>query len=163
MATNEQLAELRARYLFILRAKRVGALAALDVAINSIDDAGGPVTSGEKRRWRMLLRDAPANPAIDEARTIEDFAKLWPSSLGAFPADAFDGWDAPPEKPGADLVVDLAPPVEDEEEAAAREKAPKPAGIDLAAILEKRQARAIEEAKRPAPEPRKRITGRRKS
>lgn len=161
MATKTQLAALRERYRHAVRSRRAPVLAALDVEINRAEDFGNDASG--LRASRVALREAPGYDGIRTAESVDDLAALWPSALGDFPADAFDGWDAPPETEGAHVVVDLAPkPLTPEEEKADAERAVD-SSADLARIVEKRRERAKEEATRPpAPPARQRITGRRK-
>jgi hypothetical protein len=61
----------RARHRERLRAARVALLAALDVAINRAEDAGGAKAGKALRARRQALRDELQNPAIDTAETPE--------------------------------------------------------------------------------------------
>jgi len=162
MATEDQLAGLRERYRFVLRARRTPVLEALDHQYSDAFDRGADIALISEAR--IALRDAPANPAIEEASTVADLAAIWPAALGEFPTGAFEGWAAPPERPGVHVVVDLAPKEAPPVDPDAPAPPPAEGSVDhVALILAKRRLKAEEEAKRPPPEPRRqRVTGRRK-
>ena len=59
-----------------IRRKRIAALAALDVEYQRADEEGNQGKKREVAARKQSLRDAPADPAIDAARTPEELTRL---------------------------------------------------------------------------------------
>jgi hypothetical protein len=66
-----------------IRTARAPRLAALDAAFQQADETGDEQGKERVVAEKKALRDAPNNPAIEEAQTPEALRAVWPSELGA--------------------------------------------------------------------------------
>lgn len=64
-----------------IRAARATALAALDVAYQRADEQGDAAAKAAIAAQKQALRDAPADPRIDAASTVEALGAVWPAGL----------------------------------------------------------------------------------
>jgi hypothetical protein len=65
-----------------IRAARAPVLTALDAEYQVADEASDAAAKASVAARKQELRDAPADPAIDSARTVDDLRKVWPRYLG---------------------------------------------------------------------------------
>lgn len=65
-----------------MRAARAPILASLDVQYMKADEAGDATAKKTVAAQKQALRDAPEDPAIAAAQTVDDLKKVWPSALG---------------------------------------------------------------------------------
>lgn len=75
-AIYHDMAKARAIHRERLRRDRAPRLAALDVAYQRADETGDSGRKAEIVAAKQALRDAPANPAIDAAGTIDDLKAI---------------------------------------------------------------------------------------
>lgn len=65
-----------------IRAARIPLLAALDVEYMRAHETGDSVKLAEVTAQKQALRDAPADLALDAAKTPEELKAIWPTALG---------------------------------------------------------------------------------
>jgi hypothetical protein len=66
-----------------MRRARAPLLAALDIEYQRADERGDANAKRDIAARKQALRDVPADPAIDAAKTPEQLKAVWPACLGA--------------------------------------------------------------------------------
>lgn len=78
MTVTVDMAKAKAIWKDKIREARAEKFKELDVQYQRADEAGDAATKAAVVAKKNILRDAPADPAIDAAATTEDLKKVWP-------------------------------------------------------------------------------------
>ena len=79
------LVKARAIWRDKMRAARAPLLADLDIQYQKADELGAAAVKAQIAQAKQRLRDAPSDPAIEAAETLEQLIAVWPAELGDRP------------------------------------------------------------------------------